>query len=161
MSDIVVEALPPQGMLTLRGDLATLGPVLADITGCAVPEMRMSTHAGGMRAFWMSPDELMVTCPHAEVDDLARRLRDAFGDAFASVFDVSDARQVFALSGPVEGAIATLAPIDFSRLAPAEIRRTRLAQIPAALWREGDGWRLVCFRSVAGYAGDLLRGARV
>jgi sarcosine oxidase subunit gamma len=41
-----------------------------------------------------------------------------------------------------------------------EIRRTRLAQIAAAFWMPQEGTvELVCFRSVAQYAFDLLTQA--
>jgi sarcosine oxidase subunit gamma len=46
--------------------------------------------------------------------------------------------------------------VDFVTLAPGELRRTRAAQVAAAFWREGDGYTLVCFRSVAGYVMGLL-----
>ena len=66
----------------------------------------------------------------------------------------------FDLQGPgAQGALAKLCPVDFAALAPSEVRRTRMAQIPAAFWRHGDGWRILCFRSVAGYAEALLRNA--
>jgi sarcosine oxidase subunit gamma len=34
-----------------------------------------------------------------------------------------------------------------------------MAQIAAALWREGDGFTVVCFRSVAAYAMGVLTHA--
>ena len=49
-----------------------------------------------------------------------------------------------------------LAPVDFSALAPGELRRTRVAQVAAAFWAEGDGYTLISFRSVAGYVMGLL-----
>ena len=36
------------------------------------------------------------------------------------------------------------------------ISRTRAAQVAAAFWAEGDGYTLVCFRSVAAYVMGLL-----
>jgi hypothetical protein len=62
---------------------------------------------------------------------------------------------------PAREALAKLCPVD---LAPGvfeagEMRRTRLAQVPAAFWWEEDGFTLVCFRSVAQYAFDVLKGA--
>jgi sarcosine oxidase subunit gamma len=160
MSDMTIDALPPVGMIALRGALDDLrGPVEA-VTGCALPKMRMSTAAGGTRVLWMSPDELLIVCDHEAAPGLARDLTSALGEAFATVAVIGDARQVFALSGAtVEDRLATLMPVDFDRLAPTEVRRTRMAQIPAAIWREEDGWRLMCFRSVAVYAEDLLRNA--
>ncbi|MFO6463348.1 sarcosine oxidase subunit gamma [Jannaschia sp. KMU-145] len=160
MSDVTVEALPPLGMITLRGDLDTLGPAVTDVTGFARPDQRMRTEAGGHGCLWMSPDELLVTCDYDAAPGVAVRLTDALGDAFATVAVVSDARAVFAVTGQgAEAVLSRLVPVDFDRLAPTEVRRTRMAQIPAAIWREGEGWRVVCFRSVAVYAEGLLRNA--
>lgn len=161
MSDIRIEPLSTVGMVTLRGDFALLGPTLSRIAGCAMPETRLSAEAGGNRLMWMSPDELLLTCARDDAAGLAARLTDAFGEGHATAVEVSDARAVFALSGDgVETMLSKLMPVDFDRLDPSEVRRTRMAQIPAAIWREPDGWRLMCFRSVARYAADLLDGAR-
>ena len=55
--------------------------------------------------------------------------------------------------------VAKLAPVDLApgEFEPGQFRRTRLAQVPAALWMpEEDRIRLVVFRSVARYVFDLL-----
>ncbi len=52
--------------------------------------------------------------------------------------------------------LAKLSPVDFDRLEPGELRRTRAAQVAAALWQQDGGFTLVCFRSVAGYVMGLL-----
>ncbi len=50
-----------------------------------------------------------------------------------------------------------LCPVDFPTLAPGELRRTRAAQVAAALWRSGDDtFTLVSFRSVAAYVFGAL-----
>lgn len=156
MPDIGVGAATDIGMITLRGEIATL----AKAVGMAVPEQRMSVESGGCRLNWMSPDELLLICPHAEVAQRTADLAAALEGEFATVADVSDARAVFDVTGEGgETALAHLMPVDFAALAPGEVRRTRMAQVPAALWREGTGWRVVCFRSVARYAEALLRDA--
>ncbi|WP_299815705.1 sarcosine oxidase subunit gamma family protein [uncultured Jannaschia sp.] len=160
MSDTTVLAMDPVGLIALRGPLDVLAPAVEAETGCARPAQRLSTAANGMRVMWMSPDELMLICDHAAAPDIAARLTDRLGDAFATVVVVSDARVLFELTGPgAVLALASLMPVDFARLDPAEVRRTRMAQIPAAIWREGAAWRVMCFRSVARYAETLLRGA--
>ena len=52
-----------------------------------------------------------------------------------------------------------LAPVDLANIAPGEIRRTRVAQVAAAFWKDADGFTLVSFRSVAGYVMGLLEHA--
>lgn len=156
MSDVSVIAVEDVGMITLRGEIG----LLAKAAGLSVPAQRMSVVSKGCRLNWMSPDELMLICPHAEVADRVAGLNAALSGNFATVADVSDARQVIDVVGKgAEDLLAHLMPVDFDRLAKGEVRRTRMAQVPAALWREGDGWRVVCFRSVAGYAAALLADA--
>lgn len=156
MSDISIQTVRDLGMITLRGDIA----LLAKAAGMNAPAQRMSVAEDGRRLAWMSPDELLLTCPHGEVAARIRDLTAALSGQFATVADVSDARQVFDVKGQgVEEMLAHLMPVDFARMAEGEVRRTRMAQIPAALWREENGWRVVCFRSVAVYAGALLRDA--
>lgn len=160
MSDVSVAPAGPVGMVTLRGDLADLAGPVRNVTGCALPERRMMTRAGDRAVLWMSRDELLVTCGFDEAAELAARLEAALGDAFATAAVVSDARAAFDVTGSgARRVLAKLCPVDFERLAPEEVRRTRMAQVAAALWRHGDGWRVVCFRSVERYAEALLRDA--
>ena len=49
-----------------------------------------------------------------------------------------------------------LAPVDLHTMAAGELRRTRVAQVAAAFWKDADGFTLVSFRSVAGYVMGLL-----
>lgn len=158
MSDVSIRPVASLGMVVLRGGPEMLGPALVAATGCAMPERRMKTASGEVTAMWMSPDEVMVTCPPEDTSAVLARLTVAIGGEFGTAIDMSAARQVFDLDGAgIVDLLAGLMPVDFARLAPTEVRRTRMAQIPVALWRHGDGWRLMCFRSVAGYAADLLR----
>lgn len=161
MSDVSIRALPPMGMISLRGEMAALTSAVTMVTGCAAPEQRMSTRSGEVTAMWMSPDEMLIVCDYGAAGDIAARLASEFEDAFATVAIVSDARQVFDING--NGAVDVLAklmPVDFVKLGATEVRRTRMAQIPAAIWRHSDGFHLICFRSVADYASDLLENAR-
>ena len=52
-----------------------------------------------------------------------------------------------------------LSPVDFETLAPGELRRSRTAQVAAAMWKQDQGFTVVCFRSVARYVFDLLANA--
>jgi sarcosine oxidase subunit gamma len=160
MADVRIEAEGPFGMVALRGDHRDLSDPVAEVTGLDVPERRLSTAKGDRKLIWMSPDELLLICDYDEAPTLAEELGRILADSFASVVVVSDARAVFDLSGPgAEDVILSLAPVNIEAMAPTEVRRTRLAQVAAALWREGEGWRLICFRSVAVYVEDLLRNA--
>ena len=85
-------------------------------------------------------------------------LETALAGAFATVADVSDARAMIHLTGPQgRDVLAKLCPVDFADFAVGELRRTRAAQVAAALWRTGpESWSLICFRSVAAYLWEAL-----
>ncbi|MCC5967315.1 MAG: sarcosine oxidase subunit gamma [Natronohydrobacter sp.] len=175
MSDLAISALPGaefegfatvaeaglQGMITLRGDLGAVAKALSDVTGCNVPATRKITQSGANAVAWMSPDEVLILCPHDAAPAMETRLREALAGAFATVATVSDARAVFTVTGPAwRDALAKLCPVDFSTLGAGDIRRTRAAQVAAAILVTGpDEVRLICFRSVAQYMFDILSSA--
>lgn len=163
-SAVVAEA-PLQGMISLRGDLSdkALQDAVTGATGAAMPEMRAITQGPEGSLAWMSPDELLMLVPHAKAPDVVRSLSETLAGQHAMVVEVSDARAVFTVTGPTaREVIAKLAPVDMApdRFAAGEIRRTRFAQVAAAFWISGeDQITVVCFRSVAQYVFDLLKGA--
>ncbi|WP_371036314.1 MULTISPECIES: sarcosine oxidase subunit gamma [unclassified Rhodosalinus] len=163
---VTVRALPPQGMISVRADLSAEGEgaamALLDALGAEMPDRRgIAEGRDGAVLAWMSPDEAMVLCSFDGARQLAAGLDEALSDQHVLVADVSDARAVIELEGgAVREVIAKLAPVDMDAFAPGEIRRTRLAQVPAAFWMPEEGrLRLVCFRSVARYVFDLLATA--
>lgn len=150
------------GMITLRGDFADkgFGAALKTAGGMALPAQRAITRAKGRALVWMSPDELLLVCDHGEAQSLTDALGAGFGDLHAIAVNVSDARAVFDITGRhARDVLAKLFPVDLSAAAfqPGQVRRSRMAQVPAALWMEDDTrFRVVCFRSVARYAFDVL-----
>lgn len=153
------------GMITLRCDLGSggLGAALEGL-GLEVPGTgAIIGPAGARQAAWMSPDELLLLTGYDSAHDDAAALGAALAGEHALVEVVSDARALFVLKGEgVREVLSRLTPADLrpSRFGPGIIRRTRLAQVPAAIWfPAGDEARVVVFRSVAQYAFDLLAGA--
>ncbi|MEL7166770.1 MAG: sarcosine oxidase subunit gamma family protein [Pseudomonadota bacterium] len=152
------------GMITVRGDLSS-GPLkraVRDATGLAIPGQGTMAQKDVYGIAWMSPDEVLVLCPYDDVADTVAQLHTALGDTFAMAVDVSDARAMFTLSGDAASVLAKLAPVDLSDAAfpPGSFRRTRLAQVAAAVWRNADdSYQVVCFRSVAQYVFDILKNA--
>jgi sarcosine oxidase subunit gamma len=151
-----------RGMITLRADLASRALSKAlKAEGLAVPDQRRCTSKGDLACAWMSPDELLIMCPHAAAEALVAKLSKALSAEHALVVNVSDARAVFEVSGPAaREVIAKLSPVDLwpASFQAGQIRRTRLAQVPAAFWMRSDGAiELICFRSVAHYVFDLLK----
>ncbi len=168
MSDPLVTVAGPAtaGMVTLRADLAdpAVAAALA-AQGLPLPGRRAIRDGdGGRAAAWMSPDELMLFCPPDDAPGLAAALAAALREIHHLVADVSDARVLFRLSGPLAAqreVMAKLSPTDLApgRFEPGEMRRSRLAQVAAAFWIGEDSFRILCFRSVADYVAGLLATA--
>jgi sarcosine oxidase subunit gamma len=157
-----VREIGPLGMITLRArpDVTGLAKAVKLATGCALPAQRAILERDGRAAAWMSPDEYLLILPRAEVPKALADLARALKDRHHLAADVSDARAVFSVTGPkADEVIARLAPVDFAVLPEGEMRRTRLAQVACALWRQGGGLTVVTFRSVARYAFDVLVNA--
>ncbi|MFP1644979.1 sarcosine oxidase subunit gamma [Pontitalea aquivivens] len=148
-----------QGMITIRCDLASkaLAKGMKGL-GLSVPAQRRIVTGGDHAALWMSPDELLVLVPYAQAADTVAALEKALAKDHALISDVSDARAMFRVSGArADQVLMKLCPVDFATLAPDEVRRTRAAQVAAALWRSGgDEVSVICFRSVAGYVMGIL-----
>jgi len=162
---LTVRDTGPRGMVTVRGDLGSPGMKKAVTAGAgtAVPGRREVVGEGGRAALWMSPDELLILTPYDEAGAAAAAMRKALGSAHALVAEVSDARAVLSLEGAAaRETLAKLAPVDLhpDAFRPGMVRRTHLAQIPAAFWMTGENaFEIMCFRSVAQYAYDLLVAA--
>ena len=160
-----VTEVPLQGMITLRADLSdpdvlhALGTVMPG----AAPKAGQVQIDGDEGLAWMSPDEALLLCAYAQVPDRRATLQSALGQTHALVVNVSDARASFRVSGPhAREVLAKLCPVDLSPGAFTQgmFRRTRLAQVPAALWLcEADAFQVICFRSQAQYVFDLLNVA--
>lgn len=156
-----VRELGLSGMVTLRGDLAEKKLIKAVKSHAgAMPGQREVAFKGGNGAAWMSPDELLLICDHGQAGTLVAQLEKALAGAHFMAVNVSDARAVFEVSGAhAREVLAKLMPVDFAPGAfePGMIRRSRMAQVPAAVWmQEDDAFRIVCFRSVAQYVFDVL-----
>jgi len=154
-----VREIGPVGMITLRAkpDAAGLAKAVKAAVGTGLPGVRQIVTEGDRACGWMSPDEYLLVMPYAAVAGALEAIGKAMAGAHHLAVDVSDARAVFRVEGAkADQVLAKLSPVDFARLEPGELRRTRAAQVAAALWREGDGFTVVCFRSVARYVFDLL-----
>lgn len=151
-----------QGMITLRGDLGSTAVKAAvrDVTSQDVPGSRGIAVEGERGVAWMSPDELLLLVPHGEAEAAVATMAEALKGDHATIANVSDARALFHVTGPhAREALAKLSPADLhpDSFGPGEMRRTRLAQVPAAIWQgSDDAFSVICFRSVAQYVFDIL-----
>jgi sarcosine oxidase subunit gamma len=174
MSDHAVSALPGaearglvtiremglQGMVSLRCDPGSAARAVKRVTGADMPEARRISQGQGCSVAWMSPDELLILCDHAQAGKLAFDLTEALTGQHHLALDVSDARAMFSLSGEagaLRDVLSKITPADIGALPLGEMRRTRLQQVAGAIWFETETEaRVICFRSVARYAFDLL-----
>ncbi len=154
-----------RGMITLRGDLASTDLKNA-ATGASGVDMPAQGHANTVEQSglaWMSPDELLVMTPYAEVEDKLAQIDKLMKGKHYLAVNVSDARAMFRIEGHgVREVMAKLCPVDMApdAFTPGMFRRTRMAQIPAAFWMPSDdAVQIICFRSVADYAFGLLKDA--
>ena len=156
-----IREIGPLGMITLRAKgLKSLEKAIKSVTGTKVPAQRRIEVNGDRACGWMSPDEYLLILPYAEVGQALASLAKSLAADHHLAVDVSDARAVFRVEGErAAEVLSRLAPVDFDRLEPGELRRTRTAQVAAAMWRQDQGFTVVCFRSVARYVFDLLANA--
>lgn len=148
------------GMLTIRADLARAGEALAEAAGLGLPGTTGVMTDGSRALGWMSPDELLLILPEAELPEALDALNQALMGEHGLVVDVSDARAIFDVTGPhAADVIAKLAPVDAANLPEGHLRRTRMAQTAAAIWRIPAGFRVIGFRSTADYLGLILTNA--
>lgn len=160
--DVEIEDADLRGMISLRGDLSAkpVRAVLATVTGSDMPGIGKISINGDNALCWMSPDEVLVLVPYSSVQKVMQTIHDALSEIHYLAVNVSDARALIKVSGPfARDVIAKLAPVDLhpDSFAPGDFRRSRLGQVAAAFWMtESNTFRVICFRSVADYAFDLL-----
>ena len=153
-----IREVGPIGMITLRAKgLKALDKAIKAAVGTKIPAQRRIEVNGDHACGWMSPDEYLLVLPYADVAKALASLAKSLAGQHYLAVDVSDARAVFRIEGDqAADVLRKLSPVDFDSLEPGELRRTRIAQVAAAMWQQDQGFTLVCFRSVAGYAMGLL-----
>jgi sarcosine oxidase subunit gamma len=155
---VTIREIGPMGMITLRAMLTApaVAKALAGL-GLGLPAQRRILRNQARAVGWMSPDELLILLPYAEVAEAITSLSNALQGEHHLLSDVSDARAIFRIEGEKAGdVLAKLCPVDLARMEKDELRRTRAAQVACAFWAEDDGFTLISFRSVAGYVMGLL-----
>lgn len=155
-----------QGMITLRAD-TTDESIIASLRAAGFEMPAVGNAQGSLSGgtLWMSPDEALLLCPYVDVDATVEKLSAHLGAHHVLIADVSDARCVIKLTGEaveLREVIAKLTPADMraSHMPVGKLRRTRLAQVPAAIWFEDESTAVVvAFRSVADYVFGVLSNA--
>jgi sarcosine oxidase subunit gamma len=153
-----IREIGPVGMIALRAKgLKSLDKAIKAAVGTKLPAQRCIEVNADRACGWMSPDEYLLVLPYSAVATALAALAKSLAGQHYLAVDVSDARAVFRIEGDkADQILRKLSPTDIDRLAPNELRRTRVAQAAAAFWQQDQGFTLVCFRSVAGYVMGLL-----
>lgn len=160
--EVTIREAGLQGMIILRGDLADkkLRAGCTGISGVGFPAQGQANSEGKKGLCWMSPDEILVLVPYDEVAEAIAAIDKALTGTHYLAENVSDARAILIVEGAFcREVIAKLAPVDLhpDTFKPGDFRRTRLGQVAAAFWmRDEDTFQVICFRSVAEYAFNLL-----
>lgn len=160
--EVTIREAGLRGMIILRGDLTDkkLRAVCTGVSGVDFPGQGQANCVAEKGLCWMSPDEVLVLVPYAEVAEAIALIDKALSGTHYLAENVSDARALITVEGSYgREVIAKLAPADLhpDSFKPGDFRRTRLAQVAAAFWmRDEDTFEVICFRSVAEYAFDLL-----
>jgi sarcosine oxidase subunit gamma len=160
--EVTIREAGLRGMITLRGDLSDskLKSVCATITGVAFPTSGQANCDFEKGLCWMSPDEILILVPYAEAAAAIETIAKAMKKKHYLAENVSDARALITVEGAfAREVIAKLAPVDLHPdvFQPGDFRRSHIGQVAAAFWmRDADTIEVICFRSVAEYAFDLL-----
>ena len=164
----VIEEMSPRGMLMVRGEFAdpSIAGAVRAATGAGMPAPLGMTRGDGGLVGWMSPDEILLILPHDAREAALYRLCETLDGGSYLVADVSDMRALFRIPGRnARDVLAKLVPIDMSYqgFGAGTFRRTRLAQVAAAVWMDDrsdqQAFEVMVMRSHAEYAFGVLRAA--
>ena len=162
---VTIRDAGPRGMIQVRGDLGSeaLQSVCREVAGSGFPGQGGAEVSETGAVLWMSPDEVLVLTARDKAAEGVARISEALKGTHHLAVDVSDARAILALEGAgLREVLARLTPANMHPEAfrPGQMRRTRLAQVAAGVWMTSEtSAELICFRSVADYAFDLLANA--
>ncbi|GEC10164.1 sarcosine oxidase subunit gamma [Streptomyces spinoverrucosus] len=121
--------------------------------------------AGELTALWLGPDEWLLVGPPGSERDLESRIRQAAGDEFVSVIDVSAQRTTLLVTGPrahdllAHGCSLDLHPRAFG---PGRCAQTTLGRTQVVLVARDDpraGFWVLVRSTFAGYLADWLLDA--
>ena len=121
------------------GQSAQVQEALTQHFGLSLPAVGQSSTSDPIAAFWMGPDQWMLTAPHSSHELLASELKAKLGST-ASVAEQTDGWCQFVVTGEALGDLferLTNAPVR--TMANGEVRRTTLEHLGVFLWCRTDG----------------------
>ena len=144
-----------------QGEEAQCAELAKAHLGFDLPQPGQGDLAAPFSAFWMGPDQWMISAPHARHEDLAASLKQALGDC-ASVSEQTDGWCRFDLSGSgLKPVLERLCNADLATMATAEARRVRLEHLGCFIWclQPGQSVAILGPRSSAASLYHALVGA--
>jgi sarcosine oxidase subunit gamma len=161
-----VRELPFVSQLNLRAEPKDAGVMkrLAEALGFALPLTPNTVASNGdRRAMWLGPDEWLIAGPDGEQTALERGLRDALGEAYGAVTDVSANRTLLEIRGAKARELLERGiPIDLDprSFEPGRCAQTLLAKAQVILERREEPAFVVYVRtSFAVYVATWLLDA--
>lgn len=133
----IIGTLPTQRIRSLAAYKTTL-PALEAALGVTLPATPKRIAHRGAEILWNGPRQWLVL---GELDLPA---------GLAAITEQTDGLSLLSITGPhaVE-ILKKLLPIDIARFAEDDVAITLAAHIGVRVWRQGDIYVLVCFRSLA------------
>ena len=165
--------IPLGAQLTLRVDpddspaLAAIGRALG-VAPPTTPNTVASSDEAEINVLWLGPDEWLVVALGRDPGALEAEIREAVGDAFVTVVDVSAGRIALELDAPHARTIlerGCALDLDPRRFGPGSCAQTLLARAQVILWALGSPdeprYRLLIRPSFATYVLTWLADSEV
>ncbi|AUH34223.1 sarcosine oxidase subunit gamma [Paracoccus tegillarcae] len=162
LGDVTLSVLPPVARFNLRiapDDLKAASGAF----GLELPTgVGQGAHKGSRSAWCMGPDEWLLHAPEAQQDAIETAFAGIRQTAAHSLVVISDREITYGLSGPrATELLTTGCPIDLSRIAVGNAKRTVFDYAQVVLIRDGEtDWRLEVWRSFAPHVEALLSTAQ-
>lgn len=117
-----------------QGAEAQCATLVKDKLGFDLPAPGKGLLSEPFGVFWMGPEQWMVSASHDSHEDLARTLKQVFGDA-VSVSEQTDGWCRFDLSGAgLQPVLERLCNVDLSQMNQGDVQRTRLEHLGCFVW---------------------------
>jgi sarcosine oxidase subunit gamma len=164
--ELSIRELPFVSQLNLRADPKDAGVVqrLAGTLGFALPfSPNTVASKGDRRALWLGPDEWLVVEPDGGQTALERGLRDALGQAYGAVTDVSANRTLLEIRGSMARDLlehGVSIDLDARSFGPGRCAQTLLAKAQVFVERRDESAFVLYARaSFASYVANFLLDA--
>jgi sarcosine oxidase subunit gamma len=165
--DLAIRELPFVTQINLRADPTDAGlmQLLAARLGFALPVTPNTVASSGdRRALWLGPDEWLIVGPEGRRGAMDGALRDALGETFGSIVDVSANRTVLEVRGVRARdllAHGVAIDLDARSFGPGRCVQTLLAKAQVIIECTGDPPAFYVFvrSSFANYAAEWLLDA--